>query len=75
MNLYLQKNWMRANSAGNMCELEEHLARGNVDQITLDIMIPERTVWRPMHACANSMLASCRSVALFVAAFVFQADG
>lgn len=37
---YLEKNGMRAAGAGNMIEMDRHLARENVDLIVLDIMIP-----------------------------------
>ena len=37
---YLQKNGMQAIGAGNTSEMDDHLAKENVDLIVLDIMMP-----------------------------------
>lgn len=37
---YLEKNGMRATGAGNAAEMDDHLGKGSVDLIVLDIMMP-----------------------------------
>ena len=37
---YLQKNGMQAIGAGNTSEMDDHLAKENVDLIVLDIIMP-----------------------------------